>query len=226
MTLFPGLRPVVPVAPAGIDLRCCDVVEVLREAKGVRLVHADPPWRYGQPAGAAHPDLQYSTLAMSDIRQHLEGALPSCDRDARMLVWNTWPMLGEWAEITHGWSWGRIKTGGSWHKQGPGGVGYHWVGDSEPLLLYTKGAPKCQTWDNLKNAHTSRREAHSEKPADWLRAMLRRWTDPGDLVLDLYAGLAPMARACFLEGRRYLGAEIDPERHRRALVALEGWLDD
>jgi hypothetical protein len=29
-----------------------------------------------------------------------------------------------------------------------------------------------------------------------------------------------MARACALEGRRYVGAEIDPERHAKALGLL------
>jgi hypothetical protein len=39
-------------------------------------------------------------------------------------------------------------------------------------------------------------------------------------VVDLYAGLAPSARACLIEGRRYLGAEIDPARHAEALARL------
>ena len=54
-----------------------------------------------------------------------------------------------------------------------------------------------------------------------MRGWLRRWTDPGDLVLDLYAGLGSVAVACALEGRRYIGAEIDPERHRRAVLRVE-----
>lgn len=42
--------------------------------------------------------------------------------------------------------------------------------------------------------------------------------DPGSLMG--WAGLAPMAGACHVEGRRYVGAEIDPERHGRALSML------
>ena len=47
---------------------------------------------------------------------------------------------------------------------------------------------------------------------------------PGDLVLDLFAGMAPVARACARTGRRYVGAEIDPERYRQAVnrLALDG----
>lgn len=37
---------------------------------------------------------------------------------------------------------------------------------------------------------------------------------------ELYAGLAPLARACLGTGRRYIGAEIDPERHLKAMERL------
>jgi DNA modification methylase len=58
--------------------------------------------------------------------------------------------------------------------------------------------------------------------------MVQRWVPTGCLVLDLYAGLAPMARACKATGRDYLGAEIDPERHRHAMAKLDGtpWCAD
>jgi len=46
---------------------------------------------------------------------------------------------------------------------------------------------------------------------------IERWTDPGDLVVDLFAGMAPVALACVATGRRYIGAEADPVRHRQAL---------
>ena len=35
--------------------------------------------------------------------------------------------------------------------------------------------------------------------------------------------LAPLARACYAEGRRYVGAEIDPERHDKALARLAAY---
>ena len=53
----------------------------------------------------------------------------------------------------------------------------------------------------------------------WQAEMIRRWCPPGDLVLDLYAGMGSVARATLRagEGRRYVGAEIDEGRHRAAL---------
>lgn len=104
-------------------------------------------------------------------------------------------------------------------KLGGVGVGYHWRGQSEPIAIFTRGA--CgRPNELLLNEYRSIPGDHSEKPLDWLRAMVRAWTQPGDLVVDLYAGLAPMARACLLEGRRYIGAEIDHKRHQEAMGRL------
>jgi len=222
MILFPDLKPVIPVAPVGIDLRCCDVAEVLREVRGARLVHADPPWRYGEDPGVANPEMNgiYSGLDEETIVAHLSASWACAAPSARLAVWYTWPKAAEWrAAGQAGPQWGAETTGGAWVKIGQVGVGYHWRGQSEPVAVFTRGATGRPN-GLLLNAHVSTPGAHSEKPLEWLRAWVRAWTDPGDLVLDLYAGLAPMARACALEGRRYIGAEIDPERHRRALVAL------
>jgi DNA modification methylase len=50
--------------------------------------------------------------------------------------------------------------------------------------------------------------------------MIARWTKPGDLVLDLFAGEGGVARACYDLGRRCVAAEIWPERHARAVGLL------
>ena len=208
----------------GIDLRCCDVAEILAECRGATLVHADPPWSdYVNRPGDANPDEHYDVLTWEDIDEHCTAARGCCKKDARAVMWTCWPLVAE--RIAKGrrvlpgreWTW---KTGGSWHKKGSAGVGHHWLGRSEPVWVATKGSPGRDTSVNLGNAHESLRTDHSEKPVEWLAEMLLRWTEPGDLVLDMYAGLAPMARACLATGRRYIGAEIDPERHEKAMARL------
>ena len=108
-----------------------------------------------------------------------------------------------------------IVTGGAWLKERQVGVGFHWRGQTEPVLVFMKrGAPAHVDRDHLLlNGYASIPEEHSRKPLPWLRTMLRAWTAPDAMVLDLWAGLAPMAAACKLEGRNYIGAEIDPARH-------------
>lgn len=232
MSLFLNLRPVS--APAGIDIRLCDVAELCREVRGARLVVADPPWQYSEGAsgkGKAQPELNgiYECLSDADIAAHLDLSYDVAAPDARLACWYTWPKAAEWiAAGMAGPRWGPMTTGGAWTKQeitSTGarrvqvGVGYHWRGQSEPVAVFTKGAtgrPNAM----LLNAHVSPPGPHSEKPVAWLREWVRAWTDPGDLVVDLYSGLAPLARACLHEGRRYIGAEVSESRRDESLTAL------
>lgn len=209
-----------PKQPAGIDLRCCSVEELLSDLPDrPALIVADPPWSYENAALRGGVEEQYSTVTEGQIAQWVDLAY-DVTTDARLALWCTWPKLGEWwaAADSVGLRW-KYKSGGSWHKQGGLGVGYHWRGHSEFVLLYAKGTAKTHPY-NLKNAHESQRLKHSEKPVEWMAAWLERWTEPGDLVCDLFAGMAPLARACARTGRRYVGAEIDPERYRQAVDRL------
>ena len=213
-----------PVAPTieSIDLRCCGVEEIMREAQGARLIVADPPWRYERLAGGANPEQCgiYAGLSEPEIVDHLDQAFACSAPSSRLAVWYTFPKLAEWSAA--GWAgkrWGDVVSGGAWVKTGGSGVGYHWRGRAEPVALFTRGTTGRPS-ETFGNGHASPAEDHSEKPLPWLRAWVRAWTDPGDLVLDLYAGMAPVARACLLEGRRYLGAEIDPKRHAQAMDRL------
>lgn len=225
MNLFPLLAPVA--APAGIDLRCGDVRELVREVRGAAFVHADPPWLYAREAGVANPATHgiYAGMTEADIADVLDAAYDCAEPGARLLCWATWPKLTEFLTAGGpGRRW-RYVTGGAWTKiLRNGGVGYHWRSTTEPALMFSKpgAAMHIDVSVNHYNGHTSPAEEHSRKPLGWLRTMLRAWTPPGALVLDLWSGLAPMAAACALEGRAYIGAEIDPERHGRALTFLRG----
>lgn len=224
MTLFAHLRPVGP--PPGIDLRLCDVAALCREVRGAALVCADPPWTYDNDGTRGNADDKYDLIGETEIVAHLDAAYDVAARDCRLACWYTWPKAAEWFGAGGaGPRWGAMTTGGAWVKTGQVGVGYHWRGQSEPVAVFTKGTTG-RPGALLLNAHVSTPGAHSEKPVAWLRGWVRAWTDPGDLVVDLYAGLAPLARACWAEGRRYVGAEIDEERRDRALSALARYVSE
>lgn len=197
---------------------------MLAGVRGARLIVADPPWIYAREAGVANPETQgiYEGMSEADIAKVLDLAHDSAAPDARLAVWTTHPKLMEWIGAGHAGPRWRYVSGGSWAKLQQVGVGYHWRGRTEPVHLFAKGAagrPNCV----IENGWECPPGEHSEKPVDWMRVWLRAWTSPGDLVVDIFAGMAPLARACFHEGRRYLGAEIDPERHARALVKLNDY---
>lgn len=61
------------------------------------------------------------------------------------------------------------------------------------------------------------------KDIEAVRAVVRDCTLPGDIIADPFAGTATTLRAAALEGRRAIGAEMDPETYRKAQERLKGW---
>lgn len=58
------------------------------------------------------------------------------------------------------------------------------------------------------------------KPLDLMLALVADFTDPGDLILDPFAGSATTGAAALRLGRRFLGAEQDPGHHATACERL------
>lgn len=54
------------------------------------------------------------------------------------------------------------------------------------------------------------------KPADLMRAIVRDYSRPGDLVVDPFAGSGTTALACAMEGRRCITSEEKPEHYEIA----------
>lgn len=59
------------------------------------------------------------------------------------------------------------------------------------------------------------------KALDTMREIVRDYSEPGDLVVDPFAGLGTTLSAALLEGRRALGSEVDPATHAAALQHME-----
>jgi site-specific DNA-methyltransferase (adenine-specific) len=55
-----------------------------------------------------------------------------------------------------------------------------------------------------------------QKPIDVMRSLVRDYTLPGDLILEPFAGSGTTLLAAAIEGRRAIGAEMDPETFAKA----------
>lgn len=53
-----------------------------------------------------------------------------------------------------------------------------------------------------------------------MRELIRDYTRPGDLIVDPFAGGGTTLLAAAIEGRRCIGAELDPETYRKAVKRL------
>jgi site-specific DNA-methyltransferase (adenine-specific) len=58
------------------------------------------------------------------------------------------------------------------------------------------------------------------KPLPLLQELVETHTNTGDNVCECFAGDAPAGRVCLPLGRRYVGAEINPEQHAWSLERL------
>lgn len=207
-----------------IDLRCQDVTALLAGLPdgSAALIHADPPWAYEQSHVQGNAADDYSGVPMPVIAAHLAATYRVARADCYLVVWATFPKLLEWARedaILQAAGWEYV-SGAAWGKTNGLGVGFHFRGDAELLLLYKKGCPK-PIGGSKTNLWLAPRVGHSEKPQNALRALVTMGAPPDGLVVDCYAGAsASLARACRALGRRYVGAELDPARHARALVRL------
>ena len=223
------IRARVPELPAEVDLLRADVSDVLAQVEpgSVDLVVADPPWdAYRERPGVAAPDGVYGLLTERQIGDHLAAAVELLRPGGRLALWACWPLVVEalggklppWLRVP-GLVW---KSGGAWSKSGSApGVGYHWRGKSEPVLLGVReGGAAGRARVVLRSGYTSTPKEHSRKPVAWMADWVRAWVPPGGLVVDLYAGLGSVAEAVVEagEGRRYVGAEVDVERHAAALA--------
>jgi len=193
------------------------------------MVHADPPWRYDQGVGVrGGAQNVYSGMTAVEIAADIEATYALSARNTYLFVWVTFPKLGDWTQVHAGLSWEYI-TGGAWGKRvvGNWGAGHHFRGDAEVLMLYRKGKPKPKR-GSKSNLWLSEREGHSKKPDAALHTFVEMATDPGDLVLDLYAGeFASLAKTCRRLNRRYIGAEACAERAALARQHLtQGGLRD
>lgn len=92
-----------------------------------------------------------------------------------------------------------------------------WTNLTGPVRLFT------HLWRGMIKASekTERRLHPTQKPVALMRWILERWTKPGDLILDPYAGSAPVGVACIQTGRRYVGVELAPEHYATACERLQ-----
>ncbi len=85
------------------------------------------------------------------------------------------------------------------------------------------GGGRLGTFDHCTVAAGNERAAHpTTKPLPLMRELVSLFSDPGELVLDPFAGSGSTGVACNQLGRRFLGWELSPEYHAIATRRLNG----
>jgi site-specific DNA-methyltransferase (adenine-specific) len=66
-----------------------------------------------------------------------------------------------------------------------------------------------------------RRMHPTKKPAWLMEALIRDFTDPGELIYDPCSGEGSTGEACIKLGRRFIGCELDPKYHAAGVARID-----
>ena len=84
--------------------------------------------------------------------------------------------------------------------------------------------PGVSAAGNVTGNYLPRHNPHpTVKPVALMRWLVRLVTQPGDLVLDPFTGSGTTGIACMLEGRRFVGIEMDPAYAEIARKRIGAW---
>lgn len=86
------------------------------------------------------------------------------------------------------------------------------------------GGGRAGVWSHPIAIDRSGREPRlhpAQKPLPLVAELLTLFSDPGDTVLDPFAGSGTTGHACLLTGRRFVGVEGEARHHATALKRLE-----
>ena len=111
-----------------------------------------------------------------------------------------------------------------WDKTGGGRGPNNTFSDVELAWTNVTTTPQIyrHLWKGLvRDSEAGHRVLHpTQKPVALMAWILERWTKSGDLILDPYMGSGPVARACQLLGRRYIGIELVEDYCKAAINRL------
>jgi site-specific DNA-methyltransferase (adenine-specific) len=155
---------------------------------------------------------------MREIAQFARPALIDGGHFLSFIDWRQWPNLVGALETANL----RVNQMVVWDKQ-HFGMGWSFRNQHELIAAASKGVPRMAdrgVGSVLSYPRPSSDWHPSPKPVELMRRLIVATTEPGELVVDPFAGSAPIAEACRDLGRRYIGAEIVEEYCQAAASRL------
>ena len=199
----------------------------------INAIITDPPYGVAHVSAFAKVDTRNQrpiegdddpSAAIDSFLAVMDLVVPHLAEQADVYVFTSWKVIDLWVEAcktlsSSGLHYSNVLT---WEKGWPGlgDLEANWAFSSEFILYLKKGRrpirsrrPSVLAFDKP----TPAQQIHpTEKPVDLLMELIQQSTDPGDLVLDPWAGSASLLDACRLVDRDAIGIELDAEFARRA----------
>lgn len=134
-------------------------------------------------------------------------------------VWTVWPTL-TWVKTKKG-----LETSDPDELEPDmvvAGMGYHWRRSGERILFLEKGKRRLNNlgWpDTLLGPKAGRSDFPTQKPVSVLEKLILNSAEPGEIVLDCFAGSGSTAMAAMKHGRRAILVEKYPTDKLRENLA-------
>lgn len=196
--------------------------------QSVKCAIVDPP--YGVNFRSRRAETPEGKKFVSDIANDgdLEGAIDLFHEvmstmavkftdEAELYVFTRWDVVGDWIHalnVLHGWGF-KYKMLLVWDKgiPGMGDIDSNW-GCGHELILYCKRGLRKMPYRRSGIIHVdklgSKQHVHpTEKPVGLIEQLIKMSTDPGDLVVDPFAGSGSTLVAAKRQGRSAIGFEIE-----------------
>lgn len=205
----------------------------------VNCVITDPPYgvdfvsrRAETPAGKkwveeiANDDDMDTAIELFD--NVMDVLLPKCAPQAELYVFTRWDVVDTWIRVVrdlgrHGFTYKMLLV---WDKgiPGMGDIDANW-GCGHELILYCKRGLREVPYRRsgiiaVDKVHTTKLIHPTEKPVPLLEKFVEMSTDPGDLVVDPFAGSGSTVVAARNLGRDAIGIELKNHFVERARARL------
>lgn len=220
------------------EIRLGDCIEGMRalESGSVGCVITDPPFdkkthsRGGKAVKRYDGGPDIATIPFAA----LESAAPIAKEIARLtrrwaLVFCAVRQIEEWSLSfeAEGWNvprviiWNKPDASPQFSGDRPG-HGYETIVLAHPVgRTRWNGGGMKGVYEFNRIDHDSGFLHPTQKPVLLMEALVRDFTDPGELILDPFAGSGTTGVACKRLGRRFLGFERDAKFHAAAVKRLE-----
>jgi site-specific DNA-methyltransferase (adenine-specific) len=218
-----------------VELRLGRWQDVLLDVTEVDSVITDPPYsprtHEGRRTGSEvrQSAIGYAPLEIGDVQSfgYVWGervrewiVVFGDDTSAQWWKTNLAPVLYPFAPIP----WVKPDAAPRMSGDGPASAAEYIVAARRRVRLRRMGSrPGYYEYPTGSTRGNHERTGHpGAKPLELMRALIRDYSEPGDLICDPYAGSGTTLLATLAEGRRAVGAEQDPETFRRACERLAG----
>ena len=196
------------VLPPVIDIRFGDFKEVLQDVEHVDVIITDPPYR--------QEEINSWDVLGEFAQEKLNDGGYLIAYSGQSHLFEVQSILSKYLDYV--WVFCLYFNGGPTQIVGGVNVVCNW----KPILVFGKNIKKFEkpTSDVVLSNRREKDLYDHQQNLDAVKQLVETFSKPGDIVCDPFVGSGTTAIACKLTNRQFVGAEINEETYKLAVVRL------